>query len=156
MPRRRKLAKGPAPQLPAKTATGAATGPAIRTRRKVKSGGDPRVMQFREPEARQRVLDAIALQPSLEVSAFSHRPWFRGYGLDAEEAQRVMQAKTIIVAGICYTKTKRVVCNECTYEKHKRLKTEGWDQPIYEGGSGLFTCSVCKDEFVGDLRKWPP
>jgi len=112
-------------------------------------------MQFREPQARARVLATLQHQPNLEATAFTDRPWFRGGGLTAMEAQRVLTRRSIKVAGICYTQSKRVVCVECTYERHERRKDEGWDHPIFEEGDGLFTCTCCGKDFPGYLEKWP-
>jgi hypothetical protein len=126
------------------------------TRRRIlKEKEHPAVAQFSDPEAKARVMEALAVNPNLQPTAFSHRPGREGCALTAIEASRVMSGKSIHIAGFGFEVDGRAgdtMCLKCYLEQGRpsQVPGKGFTIALFESKTGDRTCMHCGTKFKGE------
>jgi len=123
------------------------------TRRKLKE--HPAVAQFSDLEAKARVREALAVNPNLQPTAFSHRPGREGCSLTGIEAERVLSGKSIRIAGFGFEVDNRAgdaMCLKCYLDQGRPSKVpcKGFTIALFESKTVDRTCMHCGTKFKGE------
>jgi hypothetical protein len=115
----------------------------------------PAVAQFIDPVAKARVKEALAANPNLKPTAFSHRPGREGCFLTAFEATRVSNGQSIRVVGFGFTVDGRAggaMCLKCYLEQGcpSQVSGEGFTIALFESKIVDRICKYCGIEFKGE------
>jgi hypothetical protein len=124
-------------------------------RRRLKSTEHPAVDQFSNPEAKARVREALAVNPNLLPTAFSHRPGREGCTLTALEADRVLSGKSIHISGFGFEVDSRAgdsMCLKCYLSQGcpSQVPGKGFTIALFESKTVNRTCMHCGTKFKGE------
>ncbi|MFA5052821.1 MAG: hypothetical protein WC565_02085 [Parcubacteria group bacterium] len=124
-------------------------------RRVLKEKEHPAIAQFSDPEAKARVKEALAVNPNLQPTAFSHRPGREGCFLTAIESCRVLSGKSIHIAGFGFAVDDRAgdaMCLKCYLEQGQpsQVPGRGFTIALFESKTVDRVCVYCGTEFKGE------
>jgi hypothetical protein len=127
----------------------------LKEKEKEKEKEHPAVAQFSDPEAKARVREALAVNPNLQPTAFSHRPGREGCSLTAIEASRVLSGKSIHIAGFGFEVDGRAgdeMCLKCYLEQGRpsQVPGKGFTIALFESKTVDRTCMHCGTKFNGE------
>ena len=128
------------------------------SRRRLKGTEHPAVAQFSSPEAKARVREALAANPNLQPTAFSHRPGREGCALSGIEAERVLSGKSIHIVGFGFEVDGRAgdaMCLKCYLEQGRpsTVQGKGFTIALFDSGNRVVpdrSCMYCGTNIRGE------